>query len=421
MTDLSSREPLFPAGKGRGAYYWQPEIRSARMLVESLAYLPMKTNIMNQGGSQMPGYYDKPKFKVAAVQTGAVYRDAPQWFDVDATLEKAIGFIEEVGSKGARLVVFPECFLPGYPYFCLDLSEKPTFREMWAKFLWNSVEVPGRETEALCAAAKRAASYVAIGLNERDKKYPGRMYNSILYLSPEGKILGTHRKICNTVQERLFHTMGDGGDNLRTVFKTEIGNLGGAICGEHCQFTLLHTWIMQGVQVHCALWPGDKGMEAHIDVSTRAMCCAGHCFGVLSSCYLPEEDWPKNFYRNSQFTTAGSGGFGGGSGVVNPRGEYIAGPVYGKETVVYADVDLAFCDQGRYGVNLTGNYSRWDLLNVHMQQEPYDPIVPMEAPGVPVPEPKEAGDWEQRISRLEQQVAALCHGKAQNIGGKKKL
>ena len=137
----------------------------------------------------MPGYYDKPKFKVAAVQTGSVYREPPQWFDLDATLEKAIGFIEEAGSQGARLVVFSECFLPAYPYFGLDHSNERAFGEIWAKLLWSSVEVPSRETEALCAAAKRANTYVAIGLNERDKKYKGRMYNSILYLSPQGRIL----------------------------------------------------------------------------------------------------------------------------------------------------------------------------------------------------------------------------------------
>ena len=364
----------------------------------------------------MPGYYDKPKFKVAAVQTGSVYREAPQWFDLEATLEKAIGYIEEAGSKGAKLVVFSECFLPAYPFFGLDHSNERTFGEMWAKFLWSSVEVPSRETEALCAAAKRADTYVAIGLNERDKKYMGRMYNSILYLSPQGRILGTHRKICNTVQERLFHTPGDGGDNLRAVFKTEIGNLGGSICGEHCQFGLLHNWIMQGVQVHCSLWPGIKFIEAHIDVNTRAMCYAGHCFGVLSSCYIPEKDWPDNFYSNSIF--AGKVPLHGGSGVINPNGEYIAGPVYDEETIVYADVDPGLIDQTRFAVNLTGAYSRWDIINVNVRQETYEPIIPMEAAGRPAPESKEVKDLEEQITRLEQQIATFSHETAKDTDDK---
>ncbi len=361
-------------------------------------------------------YYDKPKFKVAAVQTGSVYREPPQWFDLEATLEKAIGFIEEAGRKGAKLVVFSECFLPAYPYFGLDHRDERTFGEIWAKFLWSSVEVPSRDTEALCAAAKRAGTYVAIGLNERDKKYKGRMYNSILYLSPQGRILGTHRKICNTVQERLFHTSGDGGDNLRTIFKTDIGNLGGSICGEHCQFGLLQNWIMQGIELHCSLWPGIKFIEAHIDVNTRALCFAGHCFAVLSSCYIPEKDWINNFYGNSIFNA--NERLHGGSGVVNPNGEYIAGPVYDKEAIVYADVDLGLTDQNRFAVNLTGAYSRWDLINLNVRQEGYEPIIPMEAVERLAPEPKEVNALEERIKLLEQQLAKLSHKKVKDTEDK---
>ena len=364
----------------------------------------------------MPVCYDKPKFKVAAVQAGSVFREPPKWFDLEATLEKAIGFVEEAGNNGAKLVVFPECFLPAYPYFGMDHSNEPTFGEIWAKYLWSSVEVPSRETEALCAAAKRAGAYVAIGLTERDKKYLGRMYNSILYLSPQGKILGTHRKICNTVQERFFHTPGDGGDNLKTVFQTEIGNLGGSICGEHCQLGLVHNWIMQGVQVHCSLWPGMKDIGAHIDVNTRANCYTGHWFGVLSSCYISEEHWPKNFYTNSIFGDKGA--LWGGSGVINPLGEYIAGPVYGKETIVYADVDLGLTDQARFAVNLTGVYSRWDLFNVNVRQEPYEPIVPLDSMGRPAPESRSVKDLEERIKWLEQQVTALSHEKTKGVDDK---
>ncbi|MFC1867204.1 nitrilase-related carbon-nitrogen hydrolase [Thermodesulfobacteriota bacterium] len=362
----------------------------------------------------MIGYDDKPKFKVAAVQSGAVYREPPQYFDVAATLEKAIGFIEEASRQGAKLVVFSECFLPGYPYFGADNTNKHFFGDIWAKYLWNSVEVPGRETEALCAVAKRTGTYIAMGINERDKQYAGRMYNSILYVSPQGTVLGTHRKICNTFQERLFHVPGDGGDNLKTVFETEIGKLGGSICGEHCQFTLLHNWIMQGVQVHCSLWPGIKPIEAHIDVNTRAMCYAGHCFGVLSSCYLPKEDWPSDFYENSLFK--GKVGLHGGSGVVNPNGEYIAGPVYDEETIVYGDVDLGLIDQSLFAVNLTGAYTRWDILNVNVRQEPYEPLAAMDDADSPAPETK---SLKERIAQLERQVAALSQEKAKDIKDKK--
>ena len=105
--------------------------------------------------------------------------------------------------------------------------------------------MPGRETEVLGKAAKKANAYVTMGINERDKRFQGRMYNSILYLNQNGEVMGVHRKICNTHGERLFHTPGDGGDNLKTVFETAIGYLGGSICGEHSQLTLIYNWIMQ--------------------------------------------------------------------------------------------------------------------------------------------------------------------------------
>lgn len=352
----------------------------------------------------MSNHYEHPRIKVAAVQSGSVFRDAPQWFDLDATLEKSISLIEEAGRNGAKLIVFPECHLPCYPHFSLDIADRPTYNDMWAKLLWSSVEVPSKETEALCTAAKKAGAYIAMGLTERDSKYQGRMYNSILYISPRGEILGTHRKICNTVQERLFHTPGGGGDNLKTVFKTEIGNIGGSICGEHCQLLLNHCWIVQGIQIHCSLWPGQPALETHTDINSRALCYTGHIFGVIAAAYIPEKDFPKNFCRNSRFGVPHVN-FRGGSGVVNPWGEYIAGPVYDKETIVYGEIDLGDVDRSRSGINMVGIYSRWDLLNVNIREETYEPLLPMgEKPST---ESGKVESLEARIKQLEEQVEGM--------------
>ncbi|MFC1861039.1 carbon-nitrogen hydrolase family protein [Chloroflexota bacterium] len=362
----------------------------------------------------MSEYYEYPPFKVAAVQAGSVYRDAPVWVDVESTLEKAIGIIEEAGNKGARLIVFPECFLPCYPHWSMDLADRPTFNEIWAKLLWNSVEVPGREIDALCAAAKRVNAYVAMGLTERDKNFQGRMYNSVVYLSPQGETIGMHRKICNTVQERFFHAPGDGGDNLKAVYKTDIGNIGGSICGEHCQLLLTNNWIMQGIQIHCSLWPGQLGLETHQDIHTRALCYTAHCFGILSASYMPEADFPRDFCKNSRFSIPN--GFTGGSGIVSPYGEYIAGPVYNEETIVYGDIDLADTDRSRSGINLLGLYSRWDLMNINVRQEGYNPLVPMKENTGPSAGSKRIEELEARIRQLEQQITAQSREAAKDSG-----
>jgi nitrilase len=350
------------------------------------------------------------RFKVAAIQASPVVRDAPDWFDLKSTLDKAASLITEAGRNGARLIVFPETWIPCYPYWSFDFADTASYRDLWAAYLWNSIEVPSQETEALAKAAKKANAYVAIGINERDKVFQGRMYNSILYLNPSGEVMGAHRKICNTLIERLFHTPGDGGDNLRAVFKTKIGYVGGSICGEHSQLTLIYNWIMQGIQIHCSLWPGVEVTKVESDICTRAVCWAAHAFGIMSATYFREKDLPKSFYKNSAFNDPGT--ICGGSGVISPFGTYIAGPVYDEETIVYGDVDLSDIDKARFAVNLTGAYGRWDLLSLNVRQEAYEPLVPMKtAEELPPPSPDRLLELESRLNRLEQHIASLSPDK----------
>ena len=355
------------------------------------------------------------RFKVAAVQANPVVRNKPDWFDVKSTLDKATSLITEAGRNGARLIVFPETWLPCYPYWGFDFADGATYRDLWAAYLWNSIEVPGRETEALGKAAKNANAYVAMGINERDKRFQGRMYNSVIYFNPNGELMGTHRKICNTHGERLFHTPGDGGDNLRAVYATKIGYLGGSICGEHSQLTLIYNWIMQGVQIHCSLWPGVLATKVESDICTRAVCWAAHAFGIMSATYFKEHDLPKNFYKNSAFNHPGT--ICGGSGIISPFGTYIAGPVYDEEAIVYGDVDLADIDKARFAVNLTGAYGRWDLLTLNVRQEAYEPLVPMKSSVEELTSPASDRimELEARIRQLERQIASSLPAKGKDV------
>ena len=313
-----------------------------------------------------------PKFTAAAVQA------SPVFLDREATVEKACDLIREAGRAGARLAVFPEAYIPTFPYWprAMPHPHRRLSIRAYVELYKNAVEIPGLATDALCRAAREADAVVVMGINERDKRFKNSMYNSLLYLNPQGEILGVHRKICNTVQERFFHTPGNGGENLNAVFPTEIGRLGGSICGEHAQLTLAHHWMAQGIQVHCSLWPGYKRLETVTDVTTRALAFNIGSFAVSAATYIPEEDQPKDFYPNSLFSVPQA--FRGGSAVVNPYGENIAGPVYDKETIVYGTIDLADVDRSRHAVNLSGIYSRWDLLNVNVRQESYEPVTEIE-------------------------------------------
>lgn len=324
-----------------------------------------------------------PVFKAAAVQAAPVFKDKPIYFDSKATLEKAIDLITEAAQNGASLIVFPETFLPGYPYWSLDMAKGPEWAGTWMEYLRHSIEVPSEETDLLCKAAKSADAYVVMGINERDKKYEGRMYNSILFISRRGEIMGVHRKINITVQELFYHTRGDGGKNLQ-VFSTDLGNISGLVCGEHYQPLLKQNLIIQEAQVNCSLWPGYKGgaeeLITIIPVMTQALCVSGGLWAILACVYIPEDMVPKDFYDNSAFDQTF-----GGSCIIDPFGQIVAGPETYKETVIYHEIDLKMNSIAKSIINLTGIYSRWDILSLSVREKQYEPVTPLEKLEVEAP------------------------------------
>jgi predicted amidohydrolase len=346
-------------------------------------------------------------FKAAAIQAAPVYKDKPVYFDSKATLEKAISLIGEAGKNGAKLIVLPETFLPGYPYWSLNMQKGPEWAGTWMQYFRHSIEVPSEETDLLCKAAKTANAYVVIGINERDKKYEGRMYNSILYISRLGEIMGVHRKINITVQELLYHTRGDGGENLR-VFDTDLGKISGLICGEHYQPLLKQNAIINGSQVNCSLWPGYKGgaeeLMGVIPVMTQALCVAGGLWGIIACAYIPEDKVPKNFYDNNAFDQTF-----GGSCIINPFGVIVAGPETYKETIVYGEIDLTLNVVAKSIINLGGIYDRRDILRLCVREKQYEPVVSIETIEAQSSSPS-AGDIAElktKIRFLEEKLKAF--------------
>jgi nitrilase len=348
--------------------------------------------------------YKRPIFKAAAVQAAPVLRDSPTYIDLRATLEKACDLITQAGANGARLIVFPEGFLPTHPYWSVNVAEPYEWTLLWKEFVNNSVEVPSAETEALCRAAKNAKAYVVIGICERDKSYGCRLYNAALFISPHEGIMGVHRKISPTLWELLYHTRGDGGDNIQ-VFETELGKLGSLICGEHIQLPLAHNMVVQGEEINCSLWPGSRkwSLNTEIQVMTRSVCLAGAMFAVSACACIPEGLRPKKFYPNACLDRRG------GSSIVDPMGDYIAGPVYDVETIVYGDIDLDAVALSKSIHNLTGIYSRWDLFSLATRKKAYHPIVPLDLSETETSqrEPDGTEPLEERITALEKKIEAI--------------
>ena len=212
-----------------------------------------------------------PKFKAAAIQA------APVFLNREATVEKACRLIIEAADRGAQLIVFPEVFVPGYPYWNrLDnpFRGKKYFREL----VKNAVAVPSPATEKLCQCAQRANAMVVIGINEKIPEKMGTIFNSNLMIDRHGKIIGCHRKLVPTFIEKLTWGGGDG-RSLR-IYDTDCGKVGTLICGENLNTLARFALVAQGEQVHAANYPGQPaGDEANHDIRhTIEIRSAAHSF-----------------------------------------------------------------------------------------------------------------------------------------------
>jgi aliphatic nitrilase len=299
-----------------------------------------------------------PKFTAAAVQA------APVFLDREATVDKACTLIAEAASQGAKLIVFPETWVPAYPFWIAtpQIFTPAAFVELFK----NSVEVPSDATDALCTAAAKAGSYVVIGINERDSESKGTLYNSLLYIDDAGKILGVHRKLMPTFTERTIWGWGDG-SGLH-VFETPLGRLGGLICWEHEMTLVKYAFYAKGEQVHASVWPAWTMQKNSIDFGCRQYAFEGGCFAVVSCGILLDDTLPQQF-RSPLIQAAG------GSGIIGPNGEYLRGPVYDKEEIVYADLDLEATIRVKHMRDVVGHYARPDVTQLLLHEQPQRPVI----------------------------------------------
>jgi nitrilase len=296
-------------------------------------------------------------FRVAAVQA------APVFLDREATIRKACGLIAEAGSQGAKLVVFPEAFIPTYPFWIwfIPAGKTAVLRELYARLLDHAVSLRGKETEQLGVAAKDAGVYVAMGINERNSEASGTsLFNSILYLAPDGSVIGTHRKLVPTAGERLVHAQGDG--STLDVYDLPIGRLGGLICWENYMPLARYAMYAAGVELYVApTW--DRGEPwtstlRHIAKEGRSY-VIGCCSAVHRS-QIPEEYAFLREYLpdNLEWINPGE------SAIVDPDGKFVAGPVRERETILYAEVEPPRIRGSRWQLDVAGHYARPDIFQL---------------------------------------------------------
>src|SRR4051812_26854571 len=304
--------------------------------------------------------------KVAAVQAASVFLDRA------GSTQKACQLIREAGKSGARIIGFPEGFIPAHPVWYHHHAATGTVANKLAVELFkNAVEIPGPETAALGEAARDANAYVVVGVCEKLPHTTGTMFNTQIYFGPDGAIIQKHQKIMPTVGERLVH-MGGYGDTFG-AFQSEFGPMSGLICGENSNPLAVFSLIAEGTRIHVMSWPnhfptsGDP-LRNRVAIDSQAFAQMSKAF-VISACgtvddrmieMLKPSPEAEKFLRNPDCW--------GGTLIVDPLSRVIAGPMGPEEGILYAECNLDLGIQMKLRHDFAGHYNRPDIFQVHVNR-----------------------------------------------------
>jgi nitrilase len=301
---------------------------------------------------------------VAVVQAAAVP------FDTDACIDKAVRLIGEAAVTGAKVILFPEAFIPGYPkglnYGLVVGARDAVGREEFRLYLDAAIEVPGPQTQRLGEAAAANGSYVVIGVIEREL---GTCYCTALFFAPDGQLLGKHRKLMPTALERMIWGFGDG--STLTVVDSPYGRIGSVICWENYMPMLRMAMYSKNVALYCAPTADDRDTWLS---SMQHVALEGRCF-VLTACqFIRKKDFPDTV-RVSLGDSPDAVLMRGGSAIINPLGKILAGPHFQGETILTAALDLNDIGRGKFDFDVAGHYSRPDVFQLIVNEEPMRAVV----------------------------------------------
>jgi nitrilase len=309
-----------------------------------------------------------PFVKIAVVQA------APILFECEATVDKACKLIRECADQGAHFILFPEAFIPAYPrglsFGMVVGNRTPEGRRTWQTYWENAVEIPGQATETLGAAAREAGVYLAIGVIERDSQFSrGTLYCTLLYFGPDGSVIGKHRKLKPTGAERLVWGEGDGSDLI--VLDTEFGKIGGLICWEN--YMPLARTVIYGKGTEIYLAPTADQRDTW-QATLRHIACEGRCFVLGCNQFVTKDMYPDELKGIEELSNQPNVMCRGGSAIISPLGEVIAGPLYDKEDILFAELDLGEVVRGKVDFDAVGHYARPDVFQLIVDENPSPPM-----------------------------------------------
>jgi nitrilase len=311
----------------------------------------------------------------------AVVQASPVLFNSEATIEKACGLIREASGQGLDLILFPEAFVPAYPrglsFGALVGSRSDVGRRTFQRYWANAIDVPSAATETLGEAAREAGVYLGIGVIERDRRFSkGTLYCTLLYFGPDGNLLGLHRKLKPTGSERLIWGEGDG--STLTVLDTAIGRIGGLICWENYMPLARAAMYAKGVEIYLAP-TADPRDTWHSTL--RHIACEGRCFVLGCNQFVSKDMYPADLEGLDELDNQPEIMCRGGSAIVSPMGEVLAGPLYDQEGMLVADLDLAEITRGKFDFDVVGHYARPDVFQLVVNEAPALPVIVREDEG----------------------------------------
>jgi nitrilase len=306
--------------------------------------------------------------RVAVVQAGAVP------FDRDGAVDKVCTMTAEAAAGGAQLVLFPEAFVGGYPWglaFGTAVGGRSEAgRKVWERYWSSAVTVPGPEVDRMCDAAREAGVYLCVGVIERDSTFGGgTLFCTLLYIGPDGALLGKHRKLKPTAAERLIWGEGDG--STLTAIDTPMGTVGGLICWEN--YMPLARMAMYGKGVEIYLAPTADARDRW-QSTLQHIALEGRCFVLGCNQYVTRDMYPADLDVEGELEQWPETLSAGGSAIYGPLGEQLAGPLWNEEGVVFADLDMSAIPRSKFDFDVTGHYARPDVFRLSVDESPHPAV-----------------------------------------------
>lgn len=304
----------------------------------------------------------------------AVIQAAATPFDREAAVDKVCAMTAQAAAEGAQLVLFPEAYVGGYPWglaFGTAVGGRSEAgRRVWERYWSSAVDVPGPEVDRMAEAAREAGVYLCVGVIERDSTYSGgTLFCTLLYLGPDGSLLGKHRKLKPTAAERLIWGEGDG--STLTAIDTPLGTVGGLICWEN--YMPLARMAMYGKGVELYLAPTADARDRW-QSTLQHIALEGRCFVLGCNQYVHRDMYPDDLETRGELEMWPEMLSAGGSAIYGPLGEVLAGPLWNEEGILHAELDMTAIARSKFDFDVTGHYARPDVFRLIVDESPHPSV-----------------------------------------------